>query len=393
MCDQYIWKSETVSFVWSFLCLTYVNQPFSRKDRIIHSTSPIVIGIAKFLPMVSGIIGAGLLSTLSLSIFRLTRLRLLRVVLSPVITSLPSFDPISPFTYFLTLPINLFLFPLGWALCSSCQRDPLPQTQPLLCSLVTSSNWPLTLFYKSFGTALKCWGPDHNSFKSHWIGRPSVWTVELIVNKAWCIQFRAARNTWGLDRLAELTDQRKSKAKPLKGADLQHCTGPQAPHTHSFHFLLSFKALVSFFLLFLIVFILSCPLTLGFPAFCFSFPCSDTWVGLSFRHTSLIIDPRSLPDHISLALFRFVLSKGGDVFLSLAIHISGTGGIKKEFLQNWIPWMSNISLTNNQRCAGIPVPDHSQERKPLIPVPVWEWIHFIPFPSSTLLFLLSKHLE
>ena len=250
MCDQYIWKSETVSFVWSFLCLTYINQPFSRKDRIIHSTSPIVIGIAKLLPMVSGIIGAGLLSTLSLSIFRLTRLRLLRVVLSPVITSLPSFDPISPFTYFLTLPINLFLFPLGWALCSSCQRDPLPQTQPLLCSLVTSSNWPLTLFYKSFGTALKCWGPDHNSFKSHWIGRPSVWTVELIVNKAWYIQFRAARNTWGLDRLAELTDQRKSKAKPLKGADLQHCTGPQAPHTHSFHFLLSFKALVSFFFTF-----------------------------------------------------------------------------------------------------------------------------------------------
>ena len=82
-------------------------------QTIIHSTSPIVIGIAKLLPMVSGIIGAGLLSTLSLSIFRLTRLRLLRVVLSPVITSLPSFDPISPFTYFFTLPINLFLFPLG----------------------------------------------------------------------------------------------------------------------------------------------------------------------------------------------------------------------------------------------------------------------------------------
>ena len=193
MCDQYIWKSETVSFVWSFLCLTYVNQPFSRKDRIIHSTSPIVIGIAKFLPMVSGIIGAGLLSTLSLSIFRLPRLRLLRGFLSSVITSLPSFDPISPFTYFFTLPINLFLFPLGWALCSSCQRDPLPQTQPVLCSLVTSSNWPLTLFYKSFGTALKCWGPDHNSFKSHWIGRPSVWTVELIVDKAWLYPVKSCK--------------------------------------------------------------------------------------------------------------------------------------------------------------------------------------------------------
>ena len=89
-----------------------------------------------------------------------------------------------------------------------------------------------------------------------------------------------------------MTDQRKSKAKPLKGADLQHCTGPQALHTHSFHFLLSFKALVSFFLLFLKVFILSCPLALGFPAFCFSFPFSDKWVGLSFRHTSLIIDPQ-----------------------------------------------------------------------------------------------------
>ena len=105
--------------------------------------------------MVSGIIGAGLLSTLSLSIFRLLKLRLPRSVLSFVITSLPSFDPISPFTYFFThhgmtlhLPINLFLF-----LCVELYAPPVSVI------LFAKHSWGfvhLFLPQTVFGTALKC---------------------------------------------------------------------------------------------------------------------------------------------------------------------------------------------------------------------------------------------
>ena len=98
--------------------------------------------------MVSGIIGAGLLSTLSLSIFRLLKLRLPRSVLSSVITSLPSFDPISPFTYFFTLPINLFLF-----LCVELYAPPVSVI------LFPKHSWGfvhLFLPQTVFGIALKC---------------------------------------------------------------------------------------------------------------------------------------------------------------------------------------------------------------------------------------------
>ena len=133
-----------------------------------------------------------------------------------------------------------------------------------------------------------------------------------------------------------MTDQRKSKAKPLKGADLQHCTGPQALHTHSFHFLLSFNALMSFFY-FSLVFILSCPLALGLSAFCFSFPFSGIWVGLSFRHTSLIIDPQESARPYFTRPVSLCLVKGWRCFSALGNSYFRHGRYQKRVLAKLNP--------------------------------------------------------
>ena len=142
--------------------------------------------------MVSGIIGAGLLSTLSLSIFRLLKLRLPRSVLSSVITSLPSFDPISPFTYFSPFPsICSFSFALSFMLLLSAWSS-FPNTAGALftCSfLKLSPHAILQKLWHSF-KMLRTWSKQfHKSL--NW--KTFFWTVEVIVNKAWLYPVKSCK--------------------------------------------------------------------------------------------------------------------------------------------------------------------------------------------------------
>ena len=89
------------------------------------------------------------------------------------------------------------------------------------------------------------------------------------------------------------------------------------------------------------------------------------------------------------AEWRFVRGKSSDG-LSTKNHLSSphTPGYTyncKHKLYKTINILSNVFTAQHQGWAGIPVPVHSQEWKPLIPFPeLWEWIFSFPSRSRIL---------